>query len=54
MRCHKGLGLPPYARALAGLGVSLTVTVNAADTVIVIKIYEWLQDGLRVHQCDGH
>ncbi|MDR0637287.1 MAG: radical SAM protein [Spirochaetaceae bacterium] len=40
-----GLGLPPYVGALAGLGVShVTVTVNAVNPVIGMKIYEWVQD----------
>jgi nitrogen fixation protein NifB len=44
-----GLGLPPYAEALAGLGVShVTVTVNAVNPVIGMKIYEWVQDGPRI------
>jgi nitrogen fixation protein NifB len=44
-----GLELPPYAGALAGLGVShVTVTVNAVNPVIGMKIYEWVRDGARV------
>ena len=47
-----GLGLPPYVRALAGLDVShVTVTVNAVNPVIGMKIYERVQDGPRV--CRG-
>jgi nitrogen fixation protein NifB len=46
-----GLGLPPYAGALAGLGVShVTVTVNAVNPVIGMKIYEWVRDGPRVRR----
>jgi nitrogen fixation protein NifB len=46
-----GLGLPPYAGVLAGLGVShVTVTVNAVNPVIGMKIYEWVQDGPRVRR----
>jgi nitrogen fixation protein NifB len=46
-----GLGLPPYVSALAGLGVShVTVTVNAVNPVIGMKIYEWVQDGPRVRR----
>jgi nitrogen fixation protein NifB len=46
-----GLGLPPYVEALAGLGIShVTVTVNAVNPVIGMKIYEWVQDKTRVHR----
>ena len=47
-----GLGLPPHVETLAGLGVShVTVTVNAVNPVIGMKIYEWVKDGQRV--CRG-
>jgi nitrogen fixation protein NifB len=46
-----GLGLPPYVRDLAALKVShVTVTVNAVNPVIGMKIYEWVREPPRIHR----
>jgi nitrogen fixation protein NifB len=41
-----GLGLKPYVKELAQLGVShVTITVNAVDPEIAAQVYRWIRDG---------
>jgi nitrogen fixation protein NifB len=44
-----GLGLLPYTGELAALKVShVTVTVNAVNPIVGMKIYEWIESSSRV------